>query len=335
MSVLGSATPAAAPERRAAHAPITVAVVSWNTRELLADCLESLRDDTRAGLAEVWVVDNASADGSAAMVRERFPWAQLVAATENLGFGAAVNLVAARTSSPWLAPANADIRFEVGALARLHAAAEGHPEAGAIAPRLILPDGSTQQSVYPFPTLPFTVAYLLGGLSASRRLSRRWCLGPGFDPSKPREVPWAVGACLLVRRDSWDQAGGFDERQWMYAEDLDLGWRLRRAGWSTRYEPDARVGHAESAATVKAWGPGRHARWHASTYAWLAHRRGRAFARLIALLNVGGFLVRGGVLWPAAAAGSASARQARQDSLNAVRAHAIGLRAAPITREGA
>jgi GT2 family glycosyltransferase len=328
VSALGSAPPAAAPERRAPHAPITVAVVSWNTRELLGECLASLREDARAGLADVWVVDNASSDGSAAMVRERFPWVQLVASAENLGFGAAVNLVAGRTSSPWLAPANADIRFEAGALARLHAAAEAHPDAGAIAPRLILPDGSTQQSVYPFPTLPFTVAYLLGGLTVSRTLSRRWCLGSGFDPSEPREVPWAVGALQLVRRASWDQAGGFDARQWMYAEDLDLGWRLWRAGWTTRYEPGARVGHAESAATVQAWGPARHARWHASTYAWLARRRGRAFARLIALVNVGGFLVRAGVQSPAAVAGSAAARRARQDSLNAVRAHATGLRPA-------
>jgi N-acetylglucosaminyl-diphospho-decaprenol L-rhamnosyltransferase len=326
VTTVGSASRAAAPERPVADAPITVAVVSWNTRELLADCLASLREDAGAGLADVWVVDNASADGSAAMVRERFPWVKLVASSENLGFGAAVNLVAARTASPWLAPANADLRFEPGALARLLAAAEAHPEAGAIAPRLILPDGSTQQSVYPFPTLPFTVAYLLGGLSVSHSLSRRWCLGSGFDPSKPRDVPWAVGAFLLVRRTSWDQAGGFDERQWMYAEDLDLGWRLRRAGWATRYEPAARVGHAESAATVQAWGPARHARWHASTYAWLARRRGRAFARLIAFVNVGGFLLRAGLQSPAAVAGSASARRARQDSLNAARAHAIGLR---------
>jgi GT2 family glycosyltransferase len=322
----------AAPARSAEDAPITVAVVSWNTRELLADCLVSLHEDARAGLAAVWVVDNASADGSAAMVRERFPWVKLIASTENLGFGAAVNLVAARTSSPWLAPANADIRLEAGALGRLHAAARRHHDAGAIAPRLILPDGSTQQSVYPFPTLPFTVAYLLGGLTVSRSLSRRWCLGSGFDPAKPREVPWAVGAFMLVRRASWDHAGGFDERQWMYAEDLDLGWRLRRAGWTTWYEPDARVGHAESAATVQAWGPDRHARWHASTYEWLARRRGRALARLIALVNVGGFVLRAGVRWPAGVAGSTSARQARQDSLNAARAHAIGLR--PAARRG-
>ena len=332
MTALGSASETAVRERRAAVAPITVAVVSWNTRDLLERCLSSLHEDALRGLADVWVVDNASSDGSAALVRERFRWVKLIASTENLGFGAAVNLVAARTSSPWLAPANADVAPEPGSLGRLLAEGERHPEAGAIAPRLILPDGSTQHSVYPFPTLPFTLAYVLGALSASRSLSRRWCLGPGFDVSVGREIPWAVGAFLLVRRSAWDQAGGFDERQWMYAEDLDLGWRLRRAGWTARYAPGARVGHAESAATVKAWGHERHARWHASTYAWLERRRGAAFARLIAAINVTGFLLRAAVCTPPAAIGSGRARCARRDWLNAARAHLIGLRPGPSTR---
>src|SRR5207247_5656627 len=89
---------------------IAVAVVSWNTRELLRACLESLREDSRDGLAEVWVVDNASADGSAAMVRGSFPWVRVLASSENLGFGAAVNMVAEPTSTPWLAPSNAAVR---------------------------------------------------------------------------------------------------------------------------------------------------------------------------------------------------------------------------------
>ena len=138
--------------------------------------------------------------------------------------------------------------------------------------------------------------------------------------------PWRGWSIVFVRRAAWTQAGGFDERQWMYAEDLDLGWRLCRAGWTTIYEPGARIGHAESAATVQAWGHERHARWHASTYAWLERRRGRAIARLIAALNVGGFLVRAAAFSLPAASGSRRARRARQDALNAARAHAIGLR---------
>ncbi len=305
---------------------ITVAVVSWNTRELLADCLSSLQDDARGGLVEVWVVDNASSDGSADLVRRCFPWTHLIESKENLGFGAAVNLVARRTKSVWLAPANADIRTTPGALQTLAAEGERHPEAGAIAPRLVLPSGATQHSVLPFPTVPFTVAYAFGITGLSHRLARVWGIEAGFAPDHSRTVDWAVGAFLLVRRRAWEEVAGFDEAHWMYAEDLDLGWRLRRAGWTTRYQPAARMHHAESAAAVHAWGNERYARWHASTYAWLLRRRGPAMARLIAVLNMSGFAFRAGVHTLGVLLGSDRARLARRRCLDIARAHSVGLR---------
>jgi hypothetical protein len=308
-----------------ADKPVTVAVVSWNTRELLAECLASLHADEASGVADVWVLDNASSDGSAELVRDRFTWAKLIASPENLGFGAGVNAIASRTSTPWLVPANADTRVMPGALQRLLEEGQRRPEAAVIAPRLVLPDGSTQHSAYPFPTIPFTLAYVSGATGLSRRLARRWCIDRGFDPDEAREVPWAVGAFLLVRRTAWEQVGGFDRAQWMYAEDLDLGWRLSRAGWTARYLPGARVFHDESAATTQAWGDARHARWHASTYAWLIRRRGLGYARLVAIINVLGFLVRAAVLWPSALL-SGRARAVRRDAINAARAHSVGLR---------
>src|SRR5258708_17414457 len=132
--------------------PISIAVVSWNTRDLLRDCLLSLAQDALEARAQVWVVDNASSDGSADLVREQFPWVSLVASDENLGFGRAVNLVAERTGTDWIAPANADVRVTPGALDRLLEAGVNDPRAGAIAPRLVLPDGRTQHSVFPVPT---------------------------------------------------------------------------------------------------------------------------------------------------------------------------------------
>lgn len=312
--------------RAVAGATVTVAVVSWNTRDLLERCLESLRADAHAGLAEVWVVDNASGDGSAELVGERFPWVRLIASEENLGFGAAVNLVAERTATEWLAPANADVRLVPGALRAMVEEGARHPEAGAIAPRLVLPDGATQTSVHPFPSLPFTLAYLAGLTRLSLAAARHWRVGRGFDPELAQEVPWAVGAFLLVRRAAWDQVGGFDPEQWMYAEDLDLGWRLARAGWRTRYLPAARVTHDESAATTRAWGAERYDRWHLSTYRWLARRRGGSYARLIATVNVGGFLGRAAALWPLAVLGHRGAADARRAALDAARAHSTGLR---------
>jgi GT2 family glycosyltransferase len=305
---------------------VTVAVVSWNTRSLLTRCLHSLQADAQSGLAEVWVLDNASADGSADAVREDFPWANLIASSENLGFGRAVNEIAARTQSAWIAPANADVQLRLGTLQQLIEHGKLYPHAGVLAPRLILPDGSTQHSAFPFPTVPFTLAYCSGAVALSHRLARHWCIGRGFDRDREQEVPWAVGAFLLIRRAAWEQAGGFAEDQWMYAEDLDLGWRLKRSGWSTRYVPTAHVFHAESASTIQAWGDARHDRWHASTYAWMLRRRGLAITRLVALINVFSFLVRAAVSLPAALLGMGRAKRMHRDALNAARAHRVGLR---------
>jgi GT2 family glycosyltransferase len=280
---------------------VTVAVVSWNTRDLLRRCLESLEPEVHDGRADAWVVDNGSSDGSPDMVREHFGWARLVEGVGNLGFGPAVNLVAQRSRSEWIAPANADIELEPGALAALLRAGEEHPDAGILAPRLILPDGSVQHSVFHFPTVGLTLLFNLGlagtvpGLGDHLLLERHW------DHRRPRRVDWAVGACLLVRRAAWDAIGGFDAHQWMYAEDLDLGWRARRAGWNTRYVPDAGVRHHQSAAVRLAWGDQLEARWQRSTYAWMLRRRGVARMRGVALLNLAGAAVRYVLLTPAAA----------------------------------
>lgn len=273
-------------------APVTVAVVSWNTRELLARCLESLRPEVDRGVAEVWVVDNASSDGSAELVSERFDWVRLIASPENLGFGRAVNRVARETSSAWIAPANADIAVRPGALEALLDAGRRDPGAGVVAPRLLLPDGSVQHSVFGFPTLPFVFVQALGLYHLSASVGDRFALPSYWDKQRARRVPWAVGAFLLVRRTSWEAVGGFDERQWMYAEDLDLGWQLREAGWSTRYEPRALVDHHHAAATRQAFGTAVEPIWQRATYGFLARRRGPAHVWAVAALNLLGAVLR-------------------------------------------
>ena len=251
--------------------------MSYNTRSLLERCLASL-----SGF-DVWVVDNGSTDGSEAVV----PPDRLIQPGRNVGYGAAVNLVASRTSSDWIVASNADVAVAPGAVEALVRAADAGT--GAVAPRLVLPDGSTQHSVLPFPTVPFTLAFALG---LTRFAGDRLCVPGHWDPSRPRTVPWAVGAFLALRRAAFEEVGGFDERQWLFAEDLDLGWRLSRAGWTTRYEPSAVVTHFESAATSAAFGAGRTERTQAETYAWLRRRRGRVVASTVAGLNVLGALAR-------------------------------------------
>jgi GT2 family glycosyltransferase len=279
---------------------LTVAVVSWNTRELLGRCLAALEPAAAEGLAEVWVVDNGSADGSPELVRERFGWTRLEARSDNLGFGRAVNLVAERTKTPWVAAANADVEVSTGALRALLAAGERHPRAGVLAPRLALPDGAIQHTVHPFPTLPVAVAVASGAGRAVPGLGAALCLEGRWDPFRSRDVDWAHGALLAVRREAWDEVGGFDASQWLYAEDLDLCWRMARAGWTTRYVAEAEARHHVSAATSQAFGDGRLERSQASAYAWMVRRRGLARTRAYAAVNLAGAGVRAAALTPAA-----------------------------------
>lgn len=279
---------------------VTVAVISWNTRELLIRCLGSLAGEVRAGRAQVWVVDNGSSDGSAAAAREHAPWATVIEPAANLGFGRAVNLVARATHSEWIASANADVELEPGALESLLTAGADR-RVGCVAPRLLLSDGSTQHSVHSLPTIPFTLALNLGLHRLSPRLADRMLLEGLYDVERPRDVPWAIGALLLLRRSAFDEVGGFDERQWMYAEDLDLGWRLRDSGWRTRYVPSARARHASGAATELAFGDQRTARFTRETYAMLARRRGTLRTRATATVNVLGAAARVAWMTPLAA----------------------------------
>jgi N-acetylglucosaminyl-diphospho-decaprenol L-rhamnosyltransferase len=307
---------------------IAVAVVSWNTRGLLRACLESLRPDADAGRAEVWVVDNASSDGSADMVRSDFGWTSLLALDENVGFGAAVNRVAAQTDAPWIAPANADVEVELEALGTLVQAGARDPGAGAVAPRLILPDGSTQHSVYRFPTVPFTAAFNGGLYRVSRRAREAMLLEGMWDAARPRVVDWAIAALIVVRRTAWDAAGGFDEGQWMYAEDLDLGWRLAEAGWTTFYEPAARVHHAVSAATEAAFGDEKTARWIEASYETIARRRGLTRASAVGALNAAGSAVRWLALAPLQAVAPKRYREQRERARWWAGLHVHGLRSA-------
>lgn len=271
-----------------ASPPVDVAVVSWNTRDLLDRCLRSLRADAEGGRATVWVVDNASEDGSAEHVRTEHPWVRLIASEENLGYGRAINLVAERTRAPWLGIANADIALRDGALERLLVAGDADARAGLLAPRLILPDGSTQHSVKPLPDVAAMAVANLGPRLAPARLAERFVMPWQWDPDRGQRVPWAIAAFLLARRTAWEEVGGFDPEQWMSAEDLDLGWRMHGAGWATRYVPEAVVDHEESAAVAQRWGAHLPIHWQRCAYAWMVRRLGRGRTAAIGLLNLAG-----------------------------------------------
>jgi len=222
--------------------------VSYNTHAFLDHCLESVLAQRPR---EVIVVDNASTDGSAAMVAARFPGVALRANKSNRGFGAAANQAISMCSTPYILLLNADTRLHSGTLEALATYLDEHPSAGIVGPRLLNMDGTAQPSYFPYPT-PLTVLLDFSRLRDLLRwisdLRGRWV--PGRRGLQPRVVPWVLGAALGIRKAAFDAAGGFDEGFFMYCEETDLCYRLETLGWKTHFTPAARVWHVGGASTA-------------------------------------------------------------------------------------
>lgn len=228
---------------------VAVIVVNWNTRELLAECLASITETVGDLEVETVVVDNGSSDGSAEMVRERFPHARLILNRDNLGFARANNQAIAATDTPYLLMLNSDARLCPGTLRCLLERIESAPRAGLVGAQLRNPGGGFQLSHVRFPSLG-REALILSGLG--RALYGRWY--PSFAPDgdeRARIVDWVGGACMLARRTALDDVGGFDEGYFLYGEEMDLCYALRQAGWTVWYEPAAVVIHRGAASSAR------------------------------------------------------------------------------------
>jgi len=223
---------------------ISVAIVNWNTKDLLRQCLSSVFENLDGLQAEVIVVDNGSSDGSAQMVRRGFPRARLVEARQNLGFARASNLAYMQSSGRYFLLLNSDTVVLPGALSSLMSFLDSHPPAGAVGSKLLNPDGTLQRSCSPFPT-PLTelfdALYLSKFFPRSKLFGRFAMSHWGFDSTE--QVDFAGGSCLLLRRHALDQIGLLDEGFFMYSEEADLCYRLKAAGWKVFYLPDASVIH--------------------------------------------------------------------------------------------
>lgn len=226
---------------------LTIIVVSYNTRDLLRRCLQSLADYPCACQAEIVVVDNASSDGSAEMVREEFPDVQLLASDRNLGYAAANNLVLTGLRARYALVLNSDIEVRPGALDALLDFMKATPDAGMAGAKLVLPDGTVQST--------WTHGFTLGEFIRQQLyLDRLRTRANGQLPavSEPVEVPHLHGACLLVRREALQQVGLLDEGYFMYCEDSDWCLRFRRAGWRLFYVPAAEMLHHHGASSRQA-----------------------------------------------------------------------------------
>lgn len=226
---------------------ISCVVVSWNVRDLLRRCLQSLLDgpEVRPG-REIIVVDCASSDGSADMVRQEFGAVRLIAATENLGYARGNNTGIALARGRYLMILNPDTELVGDAVGILAAYLDEHPKVGAAGPRLHYADGTLQSSRRRFPTLAtaFWESTLLHQWFPHNRFAQRYHV-MDRPPTMVQPVDWLVGAALMIRRTTWEQVGPFDEGYFMYFEELDWCRRCHDAGWQIHYVPDAQMTHHE------------------------------------------------------------------------------------------
>jgi len=288
---------------------LLIVIVNYNTRDLLRDCLTSIYESQGDFSYRVCVVDNGSRDDSARMVRQEFPQAQLIEIPVNRGYAYANNLglmafglqngpLARHHSS--LVPRyalllNADTLLPPSALRDMLDFMEAHPEAGAAGPRLVREDGSLDLACRRgFPT-PSAFVYRMVGLSRLFPKSRRFGRYnlTYLDPDELTEVDSVVGAFMLVRAEAIHQVGLLDETFFLYGEDLDWAYRIRKAGWKIYYNPQVTVLHIKEASTRHS----RRARYEFYRAMGIFYRKHYADTTPLWLhwLIIGGIALRGGL----------------------------------------
>lgn len=254
-------------------------VVNYEAGPLLVDCVQSLLADTSAGAPVVVVVDNGSRDGSIAALRAAVPSVRVLDPGANLGYAAAANRGIAATETAVVAVCNPDARIEPGTARTLIERLDADPDLGAVGPAVLEPDGSRYPSARRIPSTVDAVGHgLLGRVWPRNPFTRRY-RELDADPDQPREVDWVSGAAVWLRRAALDSVDGWDERYFMYVEDVDLCWRLRRAGWRIGYEPGGTVLHVQGASTDRH--PYRMIVAHHRSLLRFAARRWRGWRRVL------------------------------------------------------
>jgi GT2 family glycosyltransferase len=225
---------------------VSVIIVSYNTREMTLECLRVLEADLSASQldksAEIWVVDNASSDGSAQAVRGTFPHVRLIDNPRNAGFGAANNLALKQAQGDFLLLLNSDAFPKPGAIGTLVEFLRNNPDVAVVGPKLLNKDGSLQKSCWKFPS---PARAWLENLGVTALLPNHPVAGDysRWEHDQERDVDFVIGACMLVRRKAYEQVGGFDEDFFLYSEETDWQRRMKDHGFRIVFTPAAQVTH--------------------------------------------------------------------------------------------
>lgn len=262
---------------------LTVAIVSWNTRDLLRSCLRSVFDQVQHSTVEVHVIDNASSDGSFAMVESEFPDVRLIANAENTGFARANNLSWRVSRGRYWMLLNPDTVVHPGAFDSLVRFMDARPRAGLATAKLINPDGTPQFCAQPEPSVGLTLleATRLHKL-LPRRARGRLLLSSYLEYDEPARLGWAWGTALVARREAVEDVGALSEDFFMYGEDVEWCLRVRRKGWEVWLCPSAEILHYGGQSAAQAWSDTKRERIiQDSIYRAVEQHRGRAYVRVL------------------------------------------------------
>jgi len=262
---------------------LTITVVSWNTRDLLRGCLNSIYGGGALSNFDVHVVDNASSDGSAEMVRSEFPDVRLISNEANVGFARANNQSWREARGRYWLLLNSDAEVGSGAIDALIAFMDAHPRAGLTTARLVNPDGTPQNCAQAMPSIFRTL------FEASRlhkllpaKVRGRMLLGPYWSYDEPAPVGWTWGTALIARREAVEEVGPLSEDFFMYGEDLEWCLRMRRNRWGIWFCPEAEVLHFGGQSSAGRWEDGARLRTKLDgIYRAIEQHRGRAYLRVL------------------------------------------------------
>ena len=278
---------------------LSIIIVNWNTRDLLKACLRSVYAETRGLTFEVFVVDNASTDGSPEMVRTEFPQVRLIQNNVNVGFAKANNQAIALSKGRYILLLNPDTLLRDNAFSRMVHFLRSHPDIGALGCKILTSEGKIDlRGAKGFPSL-------LGEFFELTRLSYRFPRSKFFgnylmtywDHEDSREVDVLSGACLMIRREALEQVGLFDERFFLYGAEVDWYYRLKRMGWKVFYYSEAEIIHIGSQST-RQLGEKMGLERFRSRYRLFCKHKGKGYARaykallcLVTVIKVLGFWI--------------------------------------------
>lgn len=272
---------------------LSIIIVNWNTREITRDCLRSIVEQVHDVSYEVIVIDNASSDGSADMIRHDFPDFALIANDANVGFGRANNQGMRVARSQYFLLLNSDTLVIDDAVQRFTAFMAREPRIGIAGCKLLFEDRTLQHSCYRFPSLGLAVLEeLLLYKLLSRRRQGEVLLTGYWTYDHTRDVNWVMGAAMLLRREVFEQTGGFDERLFMYGEEMEWCMRVRDKGWRITFTPDFSIIHLNHKSADLKYGDERMDICHKRLYDIYRQRSGTVAMSTLFLIKTFGALFR-------------------------------------------